>query len=300
MEEDGRSDRLSAAGLREVRRDSRDKSKAGALKIEFQYYGGIIGNLEPALTDAGERALASNWTKKLFGVEYHVEVLMDKRNRYLAALAINMINDQMSGVFETVPPEGPLQEIEELSIISPGQAEWERDTTWSEFYSAIPEDMDEISCTFHPNEGDCEENADMDKQLENEFWFLLYHIRPCAAIMPCPASKSKVIHWIYALCRLSAKKCHKMKNLRNEYTYSLYSYVIDLKVAGPFEESPPRRKLPPLAELAKKTAERYPITSPYNSQANSFMEAQPAPEEGAICYVAVTGNMFDPNKLLPR
>ncbi|XP_011299792.1 uncharacterized protein [Fopius arisanus] len=300
MEADRGSDQMTASGSGEVKRTSKDKSKVGALAIEFEYYGGVISNVEPALTDSGVRALAVDWKKKLFEVGYHVERLRDKRNRYLAGLTINMINDKMTGIFDTVPPDGPLPEIDELSIITSGEADWEKDSTWSEFYSAIPEVTDEISCTFHSNEEDCEEDASMDKQLETEFWFLLYQIRPCAAIMPCPYSKSKVIHWIYTLCRLSAKKCFKMKTLRNDYAYSLLSYVIDLKVAGPFEDSPPRRKLPPLAEIAKKIAEKYPITSPYNCQANSFMDAQPALEEGAICYVAVTGNQFDPNTLLPR
>lgn len=105
---------------------------------------GIIGYLEPALTTSEDRDLGEEWVKKLFGAEYYVEILRDKRNRYLAALAINMINDRMIGVFGTPPPEGPLPDIKNLEVVEATKAEWETDNTWSEFFFSMPEEVDQV------------------------------------------------------------------------------------------------------------------------------------------------------------
>lgn len=76
-------------------------------------------------------------------------------------------------------------------------------------------------------------------------------MRPYAALMPCPDSKTKVAAWIQTLCRLGCTECDKMRALRNDYAYSMYGYVRDLRVAGPFQDFPPKTSLPSLCEAAK-------------------------------------------------
>lgn len=95
--------------------------------------------------------------------------------------------------------------------------------------------------------------------------FLLYQIRPYAALMPCPEAKTKVAAWIQTLCGLSCVSCDKMKALRNDYAYVLYGYVRDLRVTGPFQDYPPGDTLLPLSEAAKSVSitERTPSSLPH-------------------------------------
>lgn len=70
-----------------------------------------------------------------------------------------------------------------------------------------------------------------------------------------------------------------------------FSYISDLRVVGPFSEYPPWRTLPPLAEAAKMAASSKPVTDPSCPEANEFMAAQPVPDDGAFCYIAITGDL---------
>ncbi|XP_046748839.1 uncharacterized protein LOC124412766 [Diprion similis] len=292
--------RKSLSSLPTSNPDPKLKSRTDALTTEFQYYGAAIRNLAPALTNMQDRSRVLLWVNKLFGAEYHVEVLRDKRNRYLAAITVNLINDELTGVFDDDPPVGATRDMATMSVINAPYAEWELDTTWSEYVAALPDDYDEIPCSFHkPGEECLKDEVEMDEQLDNEFWFLMYQIRPYAALMPCRDARTKVAAWIQTLCRLGCKKCGRMKGLRNDYAYALYGYVHDLRVAGPFQDFPPWKDLKSLPEAAKLAAKRHPLTSPYSEEADNFMYAQPTPEEGAFCYIAVTGEFLNTESLLP-
>ncbi|XP_024939623.1 uncharacterized protein LOC107266557 isoform X2 [Cephus cinctus] len=259
-----------------------------------------IRNLAPALTSSKDRTRVLPWINKLFGAEYHVEVLRDKRNRYLAAITVNMINDELSGIFENDPPSGATRDLSTMTVVNAPCAEWEQDTTWSEYISALPENYEEMPCSFHKQDESCEKDQfEMNHQLDIEFWFLLYQIRPYAAMMPCPDARTKVASWIQTLCRLGCTKCGRMKGLRNDYAYALYGYVHDLRIAGPFQDYPPWNYLRSLPDAAKAAAKRHPLTSPCCEEAESFMSAQPTPEEGAFCYIAVTGEFANSNIPLP-
>ncbi|KAK2587160.1 hypothetical protein KPH14_002913 [Odynerus spinipes] len=249
------------------------KSKSNALATEFQYYGAAIRNLAPAMSNFDDKARILPWADKLFGAEYHVEVLRDKRNRYLASLTINMVNDELGGTFVDDPPSGPLKDLCSIPITKAPPAEWELDTTWSEYVASLPEDYEEIPCSFHDENSFCEADSfEMDEQLDNEFWFLLYQIRPYAALIPSPNARTIVTAWIQTLCRLSSNKCSKMKGLRNDYAYALYG----------------------------QAAMKHPLTSPFCQEADSFIQAQPEPEEGAFCYIAVTGDFINTNATQPH
>lgn len=74
-----------------------------------------------------------------------------------------------------------------------------------------------------------------------------------------------------------------------------FSYAQDLRIVGPFAEYPPIRKLPPLAEAAKlasASSEERPLTDPAGPEATEFLSHQPVPDEGAFCYIALTGDLI--------
>ncbi|XP_043489335.1 uncharacterized protein LOC122515906 [Polistes fuscatus] len=276
--------------------DSKVKSKFDTLATEFQYYGAAIRNLAPAMSRVEDKSRIIPWVDKLFAAEYHVEILRDKRNRYLSSLTMNMLNDELSGVFVEDPPIGSLKDLSNETVIKAPLAEWELDTTWSEYVASLPDDYEEIPCSFHDENSFCEQDTfEMDEQMDNEFWFLLYQIRPYAASIPSPNARTIVTAWIQTLCRLSCNKCSKMKGLRNDYAYALYGYVRDLRIAGPFQDYPPMKYLDSLPEAARRAAKKYPLTSPFSQEADSFIMEQPTTEEGAFCYIAVTGDVIKTN-----
>lgn len=58
---------------------------------------------------------------------------------------------------------------------------------------------------------------------------------------------------------------------------------------GPFQE-PANRNIRPLPEAAKLNKNRYTL-DPMREDVCSFLNNQPAPDEGAFCYIAVTGEL---------
>ncbi|XP_048511311.1 uncharacterized protein LOC105690766 [Athalia rosae] len=337
--------RRSVSSLPTPGLDPKLKSRVDALTTEFQYYGAAIRNLAPALTKMQDRSRVLPWVNKLFGAEYHVEVLRDKRNRYLAAITVNLINDELLGIFEEDPPTGPTRNMATMSVTNAPYSEWELDTTWKDYMDSLPDEYEEVAFEYRntslPNEKSLVKiglifvtqffdhptdtlhfsqawrrvrergyrNERPTRQRESrssfsfsslgEFAFLMYQIRPYAALMPCRDARTKVAAWIQTLCRLKCKTCGKMKGLRNDYAYALYGYVHDLRVAGPFQDYPHWKRLKSLPEAAKLAAKRHPLTSPYSEEAENFMCVQPTPEEGAFCYIAVTGDFLNTETLLP-
>lgn len=63
-------------------------------------------------------------------------------------------------------------------------------------------------------------------------------------------------------------------------------------MVGPFSEYPPWRTLPPLAEAAKLAAVSKPLTDPSCPEAHEFMVGQQIPDDGAFCYIAITGDVL--------
>lgn len=73
-------------------------------------------------------------------------------------------------------------------------------------------------------------------------------------------------------------------------------YLIDLRATGPFQDYPEIGcALPPLQAAAETYAQRHPFTDPNSKEANDFLVGQPIPENGAICYVAVSGDLTETN-----
>lgn len=74
-----------------------------------------------------------------------------------------------------------------------------------------------------------------------------------------------------------------------------FRYLQDLRSVGPFAELPSWKSLVPLAEAAKAAAENKPITDPTGAEANEFLMNQPMPDDGAFCYIALTGDLVASN-----
>lgn len=65
----------------------------------------------------------------------------------------------------------------------------------------------------------------------------------------------------------------------------------ELRVTGPFAEYPKDKPLPPLSETAKLSTSRYPSLDPASNDVNDLLQDMPMPQEGAFCYLAVTGDI---------
>lgn len=72
-----------------------------------------------------------------------------------------------------------------------------------------------------------------------------------------------------------------------------YRYISDLRAVGPFIEKPPWKTLPPLAQLAKDAFDNTTVLDPTSTMANEFLQNQPVPEDGAFCYIALTGELIE-------
>nr|CAD7569126.1 unnamed protein product [Timema californicum] len=243
---------------------------------EFVYYSTTLKHLAPSLTREEDRRTVIPWVKKLFGPEYHSPRFKGKRNRYLLSLILSLLNDELYGVFSNVPPKGALPDVGGLVKPVTPKAAWEEDSHKCEM-------ADERISKF----------------LDEEFQLLLYLARPYAALLVCSQDKTKVASWLQTLCAVGPKACIFMKGIRNDYMKALLGYVSELRVVGPFQGYPPQETLLSIHVAAKSAAQKRPFTDPTTKEANDFLRSQPVPENGAFCYVAITGNVEDSNILEP-
>ncbi|KAJ9588132.1 hypothetical protein L9F63_018490 [Diploptera punctata] len=276
----------------EVASKTSSLSKRDPLITEFIYYSAMLKCLSPALTSEADRCLVIPWIRKLFGPEYQVEKFRTKRNKYLCSLTITLLNDEVSGVFKNPPPPGALYEVEDLACENYDKAEWETDDTWDEICQNMPDSYFSCKCTIH-SRGECSQEEDKSHEmLDQEFRLFLYLVRPYAALMENPEDKAKVSSWIQLLCCVPKKCCLGMKSLRNDYMRSLYGCVHDLYVSFPFCEFAPSPPLPVPHILAKGQPPKQRFTDPTSKEANEFLKTQPIPENGAFCYLAVSGDVL--------
>lgn len=61
---------------------------------------------------------------------------------------MNMLNDELRGVFAEDPPNGSLKDLSCEPIIKAPPAEWELDTTWSEYVASLPDYYEEVRSPF--------------------------------------------------------------------------------------------------------------------------------------------------------
>ncbi|KAF5302906.1 hypothetical protein FQA39_LY02086 [Lamprigera yunnana] len=264
-----------------------------AINSEFLYYTSVLRVIAPALTGDVDRQLIIPWITKLFRPEYHSSQLREKRNRYLLYLTLTLLNDEAYGIFATCPPAGALPDIYAIEHEVQPSSEWEMDQMWQETLLGLPEDFQKLKCGVHEQCTGCEEDHALDIILDQEFQFFLYLARPYAAMLSNGDDRTRVAAWLQTLCTIHGRSCSSMRAIRNDYMMALLGYVHDLRVIGPFREYPPWSTLQPLADAAKQCCDRKPITDPTGPDANEFLASLPVPQDGAFCYIAITGDLID-------
>ncbi|VVC29822.1 Domain of unknown function DUF4485 [Cinara cedri] len=303
--------------------------KDDSINIEFNYYTSMLKKFAPSLSKEKDKEKIIPWIRKLYGAEYATEFFKYKRNKYLFTMILSILNDEMYGVFKSIPPTGPLKSPESLPIPSMPSATWELDNMWEDLLKG--EDNVKTMCSMHvkcPEEEDIDDpdeeidttnmseeeknelanrinekrernNEDKHKKamfstlLDCEFQYLLHIARPYAALMTTVQDKTRVAKWLQKLCGIRMDvKCAKMKGVRNDYMMALLGYLYDLRLTGPFEHPPPDGPLENLESAMEKLKDSYPITIPSQNDVNEFLSDQPAPSEGgAFCYIAISGDL---------
>ncbi|XP_023022037.1 uncharacterized protein [Leptinotarsa decemlineata] len=266
------------------------------LNTEFLYYSAVLRILGPTLTHEADRRVVIPWVRKLFRPEYHSTRLREKRNRYLAYLSTSLLLDEAIGIFRTFPPEGALPNCYEIPSCQVQAAEWEYDKAWQETLAGLPDDFQMLECCVHASVAECKNDHKLDKILDQEFQLFLYIARPYAYLIRNGNDRTRIAAWLQMLCSIHGKdSCSSMKAMRNDYMMALLGYLQDLRAVGPFADLPSWKTLVPLAEAAKTAAENKPIIDPTGAEANEFLLNQPVPEDGAFCYIALTGDLISSN-----
>lgn len=300
-----------------------------SINIEFVYYTAMLKKFAPDLSKKKDKDKVIPWIRKLYAAEYATEFFKIKRNRYLFTMILSILNDEMYGVFKSIPPTGPLISPESFPILTIPSATWELDSMWEELLKG--EDNDATMCSMHAKCPEDEDNDDVDDEvvtadmseedkvelaeridakrekmnkdkhlkamysslLDWEFQYLLHIARPYAALMTTVQDKTRVAKWLQKLCGIRMDiKCSKMKGVRNDYMMALLGYLYDLRLTGPFEHPPPDGPLENLEMAMDKLKDSYPLTVPTQNDVNEFLSEQPAPSEGgAFCYIAISGDL---------
>lgn len=229
------------------------------------------------------------WIKRLLRPEYQTTLLRKKRNQYLAILVLNILNDKIAEGFCCFPSEGPLPDIEKLQTGPLIAAEWETDSIWHDTLVSIPEGVQIMTCSVHKSNEQCANDHKLDRILDQEFQFLLYLARPYAAMLSAD-DRTRTAVWFQSLCTIYGESCSSMKSIRNDYITALLGYLHDLRIVGPFTDYPPIQ-LERLDVATERWAKNYPVLDPESPDMNSFLSDQPVPDDGAYCYVALTGDL---------
>lgn len=300
-----------------------------SINIEFVYYTAMLKKFAPNLSKEKDKEKVIPWIRKLYAAEYATEFFKIKRNRYLFAFILSILNDELYGVFKSIPPAGPLKSPESFTVPVMPITTWEVDNMWEEM---LRDEQDTLPpCTAHekcPEEDEDEDEEDEEYQkpsededkmnaeareakreekqekrsrksvlsslLDWEFQFLLHMARPYAALMTTVSDKTNAAKWIRKLCGIRMDlACTKMKGVRNDYMMAFLGYVYDLRLTGPFENPPPDGPLDNLEKAMEKVKYSYPpLTVPSQNDVDEFLADQPAPSEGgAFCYIAISGDL---------
>lgn len=211
-----------------------------SVNIEFVYYTSMIKKFAPSLSKEKDKEKVIPWIRKLYAPEYATEFFKIKRNRYLFAFTLTILNDEMYGVFKTIPPAGPLKTPESIAVPIMPLTTWEIDRMWEEVI--VDEDKDNKPfCSMHEKcpEEENEEGKNDDEEekylkdvpeedrsfyeekksaksekkrdeknkkallsslLDWEFQYLLHIVRPYAALITNVSEKAKVAKWLQKLC----------------------------------------------------------------------------------------------------
>lgn len=291
-----------------------------SINIEFVYYTVMLKKFAPNLSKEKDKVKVIPWIRKLYAAEYATDFFKIKRNRYLFNMIISVLNDEMYGVFKSIPPAGPLKSPESFTIPTIPLATWEVDSMWEEMlkdennsapicsmHVQCPKDdnddedildasnmsVNDINSVGEKFKTDRNKKAIISSLLDWEFQYLLHIARPYAALMTTIQDKTRVAKWLQKLCGIRMDiACLKMKGVRNDYMMALLGYLYDLRLTGPFEHPPPDGPLDNLERAMDKLKNSYPLTVPNQNDVNEFLTDQPTPAEGgAFCYIAISGDL---------
>lgn len=131
--------------------------------MEFLYYGSVLKVVAPTLSSDPDKLLVTPWITKLFRPEYQTTKLREKRNRYLICLTINLLNDEVTGVFQKAPPEDALVDLRSICPEPSAAAEWEMDRMWQESLLSLPDDFEMMGCSVHGSSNECQQDHKLDK-----------------------------------------------------------------------------------------------------------------------------------------
>ncbi|KAL1509548.1 hypothetical protein ABEB36_004262 [Hypothenemus hampei] len=266
------------------------------LHTEMLYYNAILKIFVPTLTRENDRKCIIPWIRKLFRPEYQSSFLREKRNRYLGYLTTSLLLDEVIGIFRVHPPDGPLPDLRTVRPFTVTAAQWETDNMWQDTLQNLSDDFQLLDCFVHEDPVQCRKDHQFDKILDQEFQFFLYLAKPYASMITGGSERTRVAAWLQILCSIHGIECcSRMKAIRNDYMMALLGYLQELRVVGPFAEYPSWQTLKPLAEAAKLAAENSPITDPTGCYANEFLAEQPMPDDGAFCYIAISGDLVTSN-----
>lgn len=124
----------------------------------------MLRSAAPSISIDADRQLVTPWIRKLFSPEYQSSKLKEKRNRYLITLTINLLNDDVHGVFRRPPDDaGPLPDLQTLEEESVAAAEWELDTMWQNVLLGLADDFQPLQCPAHQTKDECRADHSIDK-----------------------------------------------------------------------------------------------------------------------------------------
>uniref|UniRef100_A0A8D8ZA53 DUF4485 domain-containing protein n=1 Tax=Cacopsylla melanoneura TaxID=428564 RepID=A0A8D8ZA53_9HEMI len=268
------------------------------LDTEFIYYSILLKNLVPSISNEKDRTNIKAWVERLFSPEYQSCLFNEKRNKYLLHIVLSLMNDDISGILKLTPPKGALPPLELVKMCSREEAEWETDKLWEEMVKSMEPSMSSMKCGIHSEDCTQRDVTIADSLLDSEFRFLLYLAKPYISLLSHPDDKLHAASWTQTLCSIREGSCPAMKGIRNDYMQALCGYLQDLRITGPFQEFPCMTDpLVPLHEAVQCSAEKYSFTNPTSCEANNFLNNQPAFNNGAVCFLAVSGELLSSNIL---
>lgn len=268
------------------------------LDTEFIYYSMLLKTLVPSITNEKDRESVKQWVERLFGPEYQSCLFNEKRNKYLLHIVLSLMNDELSGILKLKPPTGALPPLEVMKICNTLEAEWESDKLWEELVQDMDPSLCPMKCGIHTENCSEREATVADSLLDAEFRFLLYLAKPYVSLLNHSEDKLLAASWIQTLCSIREGCCPAMKGIRNDYMQALCGYLQDLRITGPFQEYPPLNEpLHPLLEAVQAAAKKYSFTNPASYEANNFLKTQPVLKTGAVCFLAVSGELLTSNVL---
>lgn len=268
------------------------------LDTEFIYYSMLVKNLVPGITNEKDKANVKLWVERLFGPEYQSSFFNEKRNKFLLHIVLCLMNDELSELLKLKPPTGALPPLEVLKICNTAEAEWETDKLWEDLIQNMDSSLCPMKCGIHIEDCTQRELTVVDSLLDAYFRFLLYLSKPYVNLLNHAQDKLLAASWMQMLCTIQEGSCIIMKGIRNDYMQALCGYLHDLRITGPFQEYPSLTDpLIPLIEAVKGTAKNDYFTNPASHEVNNFLKTQPVLSNGAVCLIAVSGELLTSNIL---